>query len=116
VPINARTRSVHAQSFRRFGIVAAALLALTPFVSPPAVAVEQCGRICTLTTYYSTSAKTKVVGQYSDCPGGVKKGSITPYFKILSVATGICGNTTTEAPPTCELIDGVLACTRHPLR
>jgi hypothetical protein len=99
---------------RALGVVAIATLSWTALASS-AAAVSGCGRICTLTTYYSSPQKTKVVGRFSDCPGGVKQGRITAYFKAISVATGTCGGTT-EQPPTCELIDGVLACTRHPLR
>ena len=109
-----RTPTVAAQ-FRGLGLVAIAVLSWTTFASSSAAALSGCGRICTLTTYYSTPQKIKVVGQFSDCPGGVRQGRVTAYFKIISAATGTCGGTT-ETPPTCELIDGVLACTRHPLR
>jgi hypothetical protein len=96
------------------GVVAIAALSWTASASSAAAATG-CGRICTLTIYYSSPKKTKIVGEFSDCPGGVRKGRITAYFKAISAATGTCGGTT-EDPPTCEMIDGVLACTRHPLR
>ena len=117
--VNAFWLSGHAGASRKLGrglgVGAIAALSWAVYASSSAIAATGCGRICTLTTYYSTPQKTKIVGQFSDCPGGVRQGRITPYFKAVSVATGMCGGTT-EAPPTCEFIDGVLACTRHPLR
>lgn len=107
--------NIATQRFRGFAVAAVAVLSWPTFAPSSAIAAAGCGRICTLTTYYSTPKMTNVVGRFSDCPGGVRQGRITAYFKIISAATGTCGGTT-ETPPTCELIDGVLACTRHPLQ
>jgi hypothetical protein len=96
--------------FMILGIVAIGAWASAPLAL---AATDGGSRVCRLTTYYSTAAKTTQVGMFSDCPGGVKKGRKTLYFTVQSFTTEqqSAVPTTTTTPPSCDLVGAQMTCT-----
>ncbi len=85
---NGKTMALSGVSILSVGaLVGLACLAINGLTANQAHAAPPPGGVpCTLTYYYSDAAKTNEVGEYSSCPGGVKSGQKTRYYKSVTTA------------------------------